>query len=91
MTMFIMFPGRLRACGIRAERMSFGPLRSAPISRRGAEAPWAALYLVPIAVLIVVSVLIAVAFGSVIEASDGLSPTVNGVILAWSSVISPSR
>ena len=93
MTMFIMFPwAATRLWNSRWNAMSFGPLQfSADLTSEGLKRRWAALYLVPIAVLIVVSLLIAVAFGSAIDASGGLSPTVGGVIFGMVAASAMAR
>lgn len=82
MTMFIMFPwAATRLWNSRWNAMSFGPLQfRADLDAKGLKARWAAVYLVPLALLFVVSIALAGVVGLLAVEGEAPSPTVAGII-----------
>ena len=83
MTMFIMFPwAATRLWNSRWNAMSFGPLQfSADLTSEGLKRRWAAVYLVPMAVLFLGMLVAAGIVGVSMAVSDEFSPTAAAALL----------
>ena len=86
MTLFIMFPwAATRLWNSRWNEMSFGGLRfRSTLDAQGLKWRWAAVYLVPIALLVITSIGISTMFG---KATSGLTAILVGVALLFYLVI----
>jgi uncharacterized membrane protein YjgN (DUF898 family) len=84
MTMFIMFPwAATRLWNSRWNAMSFGPLQfQADLTAEGLKRRWAAVYLVPIALLFVGMFVAIALIGVSLTATDGPNPALGVVVLA---------
>ena len=86
MTLFIMFPwAATRLWNSRWNEMSFGGLRfRSTLDAQGLKRRWAAVYLVPVALLVITSIGISTMFG---KATSGLTAILVGVALLFYLVI----
>ena len=86
MTLFIMFPwAATRLWNSRWNEMSFGGLRfRSNLDAQGLKWRWAAVYLVPVALLVITSIGISTMFG---KATSGLTAILVGVALLFYLVI----
>jgi uncharacterized membrane protein YjgN (DUF898 family) len=84
MTMFILYPwAATRLWNSRWKEMSFGPLRfRANLDAEGLKARWAAIYLTPIAVLIVLALIIGLT-----SLGSASKPGLSGIFVAIAALV----